>query len=71
VERLNAEGILRKDLKWALSQRRIVLAARRINSCLLCRRANLNEAGLCDVCNASLTEEELELVERWRRGTGP
>jgi hypothetical protein len=71
VERLNSEGILRKDLMWALAQRRIVVTARRIDACLLCRRNRVNEAGLCEVCNASLTEEEHELVEKWMRGTGP
>lgn len=47
------------------------MTARRINTCLLCRRRGVNDAGVCDVCNASLTEEELRLVEKWLRGTGP
>jgi hypothetical protein len=71
VERLNEEGILRADLMWALTQRRMVYTARRINRCLLCRRAGVNEAGVCDVCNACLTEDEQRLVEGWLRGTGP
>jgi len=71
VERLNSEGILRSELIWALTQRRIVLTARRMNSCLLCRRTGVNEGGVCDVCYAGLTEDELELIEKWRRGTGP
>jgi hypothetical protein len=71
VERLNSEGILRSDLKWALTQKRIVATARKLNSCLLCRRIGVNEAGICDVCHATLTEEEQVLVEKWMRGTGP
>lgn len=71
VERVNSEGILRRDLAWALTQRRMVALARRIDRCLLCRRERVNEAGLCDVCHATLTEEELRLVEMWMRGTGP
>lgn len=71
MERVNSEGIPRSDLKWALTERRMVMTARKINRCLLCRRIRVNEAGLCDVCTASLNDEEQELVERWRRGTGP
>jgi hypothetical protein len=71
VERLNSEGILRRDLKWVLTQRRFVTTARRIDSCLLCRRQSVNEAGLCEVCYATLDEDELSLVEKWMRGTGP
>ncbi|MFI5385684.1 MAG: hypothetical protein ACHQ50_06135 [Fimbriimonadales bacterium] len=69
--RLNSEGIRRDELGWALTQHRIVKAARKINSCLLCRRIGVNEAGLCDVCSATLTDQEAALLELWRRGTGP
>jgi hypothetical protein len=71
VERLNPEGIRRDELVWALNQRRLVYTARRINKCLLCRRRGVDESGLCDVCTATLTDREQELVEKWRRGTGP
>jgi len=71
VDRLNSEGIRRSELKWALTQRRIVLTARRIDACLLCRRNRVNEAGLCDICHATLTDEELVAEEKWLRGTGP
>lgn len=71
MERVNSEGILRSDLRWVLTQSRLVHAARRIDTCLLCRRRRVNEAGLCDVCHATLTDEELKLAEKWLRGTGP
>lgn len=71
MQRMNSEGILRDDLAWALTQTRIVATARRIDRCLLCRRAHVNEAGLCAVCLATLDEPEIALVERWTRGTGP
>jgi hypothetical protein len=62
VHRLNSEGILRRDLPFALKNRRMVTDARRIDSCLLCRRPHVNEAALCDVCYAMLEGEELELA---------
>jgi hypothetical protein len=71
VERLNSEGIVRTDLAWALGQRRLVHTARRLNSCMLCKRSGVNEAGICDVCYAVVNEEELALAEKWMRGTGP
>lgn len=70
-DRLNSEGIRRHELPWALSQRRIVLTARRINSCLLCRRAGVNEAGLCEVCFSMLSDEESRMAQRWTSGEGP
>lgn len=71
MERHNSEGILRKDLKIALRDRRQVLTARRIDSCLLCRRPRVNESGLCDVCYGMLEGEELDLACRWLSGEGP
>lgn len=72
VERLNSEGIARDQLSWALTQHAVVQTARRINSCLLCRRIGVNEAGLCDVCYALLDNpEEQALVARWISGEGP
>ena len=70
-DRINSEGIRREDLRWTLTQRRIVLTARRINSCLLCRRAGVNESGLCDVCFSLLSDEEARIAARWISGEGP
>lgn len=71
MERLNSEGIRRQDLLWALGQVKVVMTARRIDSCLLCRRRGVDESGLCNVCGSALSDEEQSLVESWRRGTGP
>jgi hypothetical protein len=71
MARLNPEGIPRHHLLLALKDVKQVRDARRINSCLLCRRIGVNEAGLCEVCMALLSPEEIELAERWLRGVGP
>lgn len=71
MERSNSEGILHSELGFALRNRRMVTVARRINSCLLCRRHGVNEAGLCDVCYALLDEEMIVLAGRWLSGLGP
>jgi hypothetical protein len=72
VDRLNSQGIPRDSLKFALGQRRIVMAARRTGSCMLCRRRGVNETGLCDVCYSLLDDpEELRLANRWLTGEGP
>jgi hypothetical protein len=69
--RVNSEGIKRHELLWALSQARIVQAARQIDSCLLCRRSGTNESGLCDYCWATLEGEELEAAAKWTMGVRP
>ena len=71
MERLNSEGIRRQDLPLALRDRRTVQIARRINSCLLCRRIGVNESGLCEVCYGLLDGDEQRLAERWLSGIGP
>jgi len=71
MDRVNAEGIRRKDLLWALRSRRIVLLARRRSECLLCRGRPVDESGLCTVCASQATEQEAELIERWRAGQEP
>jgi hypothetical protein len=72
VERLNPEGIPRDDLRYALTQRRFVMSARRMNSCMLCKRIGVNETGLCEVCYGLLDDpEELRLANRWLTGEGP
>lgn len=72
VERLNSEGIPRHQLKFALSRPATVATARRQNSCLLCRRPGVNEAGLCDLCHPLIQDrEEIALIERWLSGEGP
>ena len=48
-----------------------MLAARKINSCLLCRRIGVNETGLCEVCYGMLDGEELRLATKWLTGEGP
>lgn len=70
-DRLNSEGIQRHKLIQALGERRVVLSARRIDSCLLCRAHNVNEAGLCAMCWSQLTDEEIALGQRWLIGQGP
>jgi hypothetical protein len=69
--RFNSEGIPRDQLGWALAQPKFVLNARKINACLLCRRNHVNEAGLCEVCWALLSDEELALATRWTSGAMP
>ncbi len=71
MERLNSEGIPRERLPIALKNSRTVGVARRINSCMLCKRRGVNEAGLCDVCYALLNDNELKLANRWMTGEGP
>jgi hypothetical protein len=71
VERLNGEGIPRRMLSLALKDRKQVFVARKINSCLLCRRIGVNEAGLCDVCYSMLDGDELKLAVSWLQGVGP
>jgi hypothetical protein len=71
MERLNSTGIPRQHLLFALKDARTVNAARRIDSCLLCRRNGVNDAALCHVCWALLNEDELKQGERWLTGVGP
>lgn len=71
MERLNSEGIRRDHLLQALKSRKTVYVARRIDSCLLCRRRSVNEAGLCDFCYSMLDGEELIAAVRWLSGEGP
>lgn len=66
--RYNSEGIPRDELVWALTQRRLVREARKIDSCLLCRRDGVNEAALCPICWAILDEIELTAATRWTSG---
>lgn len=67
-DRLNPEGIPRSDLIWALTERRFVRMARRLDKCLLCRRGQVNESGICGVCWATLEEDELKLALKWLSG---
>jgi len=72
IERWNSEGIARHLLAVTLRTPREVTRARRIDSCLLCRRGGVNQAGLCEICTALVQDpEELELIQRWQRGEGP
>ena len=71
MERLNGEGIPRRHLSLALKDKKQVATARRINSCLLCRRIGVNEAGICEVCYAMLDGDELRLATLWLQGVGP
>lgn len=67
-DRLNSTGLPRRDLRWALTQPRIVKEARAKDACLLCRSGGLNESGLCRVCFSMLDEEETALARRWTQG---
>ena len=71
MDRLNTQGIPRRQLAWALTQPRHVKKAVKEDACLLCRAKSVNESGLCDACYALLTEEELRTAERWLSGVGP
>ncbi len=71
MQRWNPEGILKEKLIWVLSQRALVIKAKKENSCLLCKSPKVNEAALCQVCWALLNEEELKLANKWVDGTGP
>ncbi len=71
MERLNSEGVLRAELGLTLKDRRKVMSARKINSCLLCRRLGVNDSGLCEICYGMLDGTELKLAERWLSGQGP
>lgn len=56
---------------YALQTRRIVMFARETDACLLCRRSNVNEAGLCLMCYSTLDTPEIQLAVRWMTGVGP
>ncbi|RYG47101.1 hypothetical protein EON79_08275 [bacterium] len=71
MERFNSEGIRRDELLLALKTLRTVQIARRFDTCMLCRRHRVNEAGLCDVCYSQLEGEEARLAEKWLSGIGP
>jgi hypothetical protein len=71
VDRVNSEGILRHDLAHYLRNRSAVMGARRIDTCMLCRRLRVNEAGLCDYCYSALDGEEARLAAAWLSGQGP
>lgn len=71
MDRLNSEGIIRADLIWVLMRKDLVAAARKTDSCLLCRAHRTNEAGLCESCYATLDDPELDLAERWMSGASP
>ena len=71
MDRVNSQGIPRKQLLWTLTQHRHVLKAVKEDACLLCRTKGVNEAGLCDTCYALLNDEEIRLAEKWMSGVGP
>ncbi len=70
-DRVNSEGIPRHRLLFALTDRRSVMTARRIDSCMLCRDSGVNEAALCSKCWSQLNDEELVAGLRWLTGAGP
>lgn len=71
VSRLNPEGIPRDQLLFVLGQPRRVREARRIDRCLLCRGARVNDAGLCELCYSMLDGDEQRLATRWTTGGAP
>ncbi len=71
MERLNSEGIARSQLLYALGNRKMVTHARKTDTCLLCCRHDVNEAGLCRWCYSSLDSPELQAAVKWTSGIGP
>lgn len=71
MERLNSEGIPRSQLLYALGNRKYVENARKTDSCLLCCRPDVNEAGLCRWCHSSLDTPEIQAALKWTSGVGP
>lgn len=69
--RWNTIGLPREDLLWALGERRIIKKALEEGACLLCKGTPVNEAALCDICWALLSEQELIVATKWVRGDGP
>ncbi len=68
MDRINPTGIPRDDLVYHLKRPDYVKIAVQTDSCLLCRSNRVNEAGLCNLCSAQLSTEELALVEQWMAG---
>jgi len=71
MDRLNSEGIPRTQLLYALGNHKLVQMARATDSCLLCCRSEVNEAGLCRWCYSSLDQPELQAAVKWTSGVGP
>lgn len=71
AQRWNQTGLPRDQLLWALTQRHIIQKTQNERKCLLCKEKPINEAGLCEICWALLSEKELELAGKWMRGDGP
>ncbi|MEZ5163598.1 MAG: hypothetical protein R2688_07560 [Fimbriimonadaceae bacterium] len=70
-DRLNPEGVPRHQLTFFLTQARVVRSAVQRDCCLLCCDPKVNEAGLCHICFAYLTDEEYKLAEHWITGVMP
>ncbi|MFN3728672.1 MAG: hypothetical protein ACK4XJ_03040 [Fimbriimonadaceae bacterium] len=71
IERWNSEAIPRHELSVTLQTPHLVMAWRRAGRCMLCCRQSVNEAGLCEICTATLDGDEFDLASKWLRGTGP
>ena len=71
MDRINSEGIPRYQLPVALRDRRQVLEARKVDTCMLCRRHRVLECGLCEMCYSGLDGEEFKLASKWLSGAGP
>ncbi len=69
--RLNPEGIPRNQLMYALGNREMVAFRRKMDSCFLCCRPDVNEAGLCRYCYSALDTPEIQAAVRWTSGVGP
>ncbi|MER3414461.1 MAG: hypothetical protein C4340_06815 [Armatimonadota bacterium] len=68
MRRANSQGILREDLLWCLQDGQPVRRAVKEDRCLLCRSEGVNDAGLCEGCNANLTDEEWAAAAAWIEG---
>lgn len=71
AKRWNQTGLPRNQLLWALTQRHVIQKALAEGRCLLCKEQPINEASLCEICWALLSDKELNLASKWLRGDGP
>lgn len=71
MDRWNSEAMPRDQIAYALTRRDWVRVAVRTDACLICKGPKVNEAGICSVCVATLTDVEIQLVEKWMSGVGP
>jgi hypothetical protein len=69
MRRFNSEGIERRRLADVLVDGRLVREARIRGACMLCKGRPVTDAGLCEGCLASLTDDEIRLATPFIEGT--